>query len=295
MRAWVIAVACALAACDLQEVTVAESEDVVVAEITLRAGDSIQTAFLHRTRQADVPGDVRDARIEVTNAQGAVLGFRLADSEACLTEEALGAAGSCYVSERSDYAIVPGETYTLRIELSTGEVMTSATRVPQAFTLIRPAVAECSLPANTTLPVAWTSSSDAWVYISETLLHGLAPILQERGIALEDDPLELFGLSISNQDTTVVFPTEFGLFQRFDEDLTPALIAIQNGLPAGVVADVTIAAAERNYVNWERGGNFNPSGLIRVASIRGDGTGTFGSIVLRRVVIHAGSSTLPAC
>jgi hypothetical protein len=294
MRAWVVAATCALAACDLQEVTVAESEEVVVAEITLRAGDSIQTAFLHRTRQAGAPGVVHDARIEVTNAQGDVLGFRQADSGACLKEEALDAAGSCYVSERTDYAIVPGESYTLRIELPTGEVMTSATRVPHAFTLIRPAAAECSLPENTTLPIVWTSN-DAWVYISETLLHGLAPILRERGIALEDDPLELFGLSISNQDTTVVFPTEFGLFQRFDEDLTPALIAIQNGLPAGVVADVTIAAAERNYVNWERGGNFNPSGLIRVASIRGDGTGTFGSIVPRRVVIHVGSSTLPAC
>jgi hypothetical protein len=145
------------------------------------------------------------------------------------------------------------------------------------------------------LPIAWTTSSDAWVYVSETLLHGLAPILQQQGIELEDDPLLLFGLSFSNQDTTVVFPTEFGLFQRFDEDLTRALIAIQNGLPAGVVADVTIAAADRNYVNWERGGNFNPSGLIRVASIRGDGTGTFGSIVPHRVVIHVGSSTLPAC
>ena len=295
MRAGLVAVACALAACDLQEVTVAESEDVVVAEITLRAGDSIQTAFLHRTRQPGVSGVVRDARIEVTNAQGDVLGFLPVDSEACLTEEARGAAGSCYVSERSDYAIVPGETYTLRIELTSGEVMTSATRVPETFTLIRPAVAECSLPANTTLPMAWTSSSDAWVYVSETLLHGLAPILRERGIELEDDPLELFGLSISNQDTTVVFPTEFGLFQRFDEDLTRALIAIQNGLPAGVVADVTIAAADRNYVNWERGGNFNPSGLIRVASIRGDGTGTFGSMVTHRVVIHVGPSTLPGC
>jgi hypothetical protein len=62
-----------------------------------------------------------------------------------------------------------------------------------------------------------------------------------------------------------------------------------------VIADVTIAAADRNYVNWERGGNFNPSGLIRVASIRGDGTGTFGSMVTHRVVIHVGPSTLPGC
>jgi hypothetical protein len=294
MRTWLVGLACALAACDLQEVTVAESQDVVVAEITLRAGDSVQTAFLHRTIQPGVPGAVFNARIQVTNVRGDVLEFGLGLDDACLTEVVLG-GGSCYVSERQDYAILPGETYTLHIELPTGEVMTSATRVPETFALIRPAVSECSLPANTTLPMAWTSSNDAWVYVSETLLHGLAPILREQGIPLEDDPLLLFGLSFSNQDTTVVFPTEFGLFQRFDADLTQALIAIQNGLPAGVVADVTIAAADRNYVNWERGGNFNPSGLIRVPSIRGDGTGTFGSIVPRRVVIQVGRSTLPAC
>lgn len=105
----------------------------------------------------------------------------------------------------------------------------------------------------------------------------------------------LFGLSISNQDTTVLFPSEFGLFQRFDEGLTAALIAIQTGLPPGVVADVTVAAADRNYVNWERGGNFNPSGLIRVASIRGAGTGTFGSLVPRRFVVRTDSGNFPAC
>ena len=295
MRAWAVAVLCALVACDLQEITVAESEDVVVAEITLRAGDTIQHAFLHRTLQTSSPESVPDARIEVTNARGEVLAFQETDSRECLTEEIVVVIGTCYASTRTDFDIVPGEAYVLRIQLAEGGVMTSATRVPEVFSLIRPATEECSLPENTTLPMAWTSSSDAWVYVSETLLHGLAPLLREQGIPLEEDPLLLFGLSFSNQDTTVVFPTEFGLFQRFDAELTEALIAIQNGLPAGVVAEVTIAAADRNYVNWERGGNFNPSGLIRVASIRGDGTGTFGSIVPRRVVIHVGPSTLPAC
>jgi hypothetical protein len=295
MRAWIVVCVCAIAACDLQEVTVAESEDVVVAEITLRAGETPQNAFLHRTRQPGISGAVPGARIEVTNAHGEVLRFVPQANIYCLTSEALASDGSCYVSEHPDYDVVPGETYTLRIELPDGRVMTSVTRVPQPFQLTRPTATECALAPNTTLPIAWTASDDAWVYVSETLLHRLAPILLEQGIHLEDDPLLLFGLSFSNKDTSVLFPTEFGLFQRFDADLTKALIVIQNGLPAGVVADVTVAAADRNYVNWERGGNFNPSGLIRVASIRGDGTGTFGSIVPRHVVIHVGSSEHPPC
>ena len=295
MRALLVVAACALAACDLQEVTVAESEDVVVAEITLRAGDSIQTALLHRTLQTGSGGAVEGALIEVTNTRGEVLQFEPARIEECKTLRAASIVGTCYRTAGADYDVVPGETYSLRIQLADGGVMTSTTRVPQAFELTRPTADTCGLPANTTLPMAWTVSSDAWVYVSETLLRGLAPLLAEQGITLEDDPLALFGLSLSNQDTTVVFPTEFGLFQRFEEDLTAALIAIQNGLPAPMLAEVTVAAADRNYVNWERGGNFNPSGLIRVASVRGDGTGTFGSLVPKRIVIIVGASDLPAC
>jgi len=59
-------------------------------------------------------------------------------------------------------------------------------------------------------------------------------------------------------------------------------------------AAVTIAAADRNYVNWERGGNFNPSGAVRVASIRGGGTGVFGSMVPLTFTVTVGGSQ-PAC
>jgi hypothetical protein len=59
---------------------------------------------------------------------------------------------------------------------------------------------------------------------------------------------------------------------------------------------VVVAAADRNYVNWVRGGNFNPSGLVRVPSVRGDGTGVFGSIVAKTVVLTTvPESTAPAC
>ena len=34
-------------------------------------------------------------------------------------------------------------------------------------------------------------------------------------------------------------------------------------------------------MNWARGGNFNPSGLIRIPSVFGDGTGFFGTATQR--------------
>jgi hypothetical protein len=117
-----------------------------------------------------------------------------------------------------------------------------------------------------------------------------------RGIDPPSDPLRLFGLAISNTDTTIAFPAEFGVFDRFDADLTETLAAIQGGLPPGVEAEVVIAAADRNYVNWERGGAFNPSGFVRVPSVFGDGTGVFAAILPRSFFLTtAAVPSLPPC
>ena len=86
------------------------------------------------------------------------------------------------------------------------------------------------------------------------------------------------------------------MFDRFDDDLTEALAFLQQGLPEGIaLTEVVIAAADRNYVNWERGGNFNPSGTIRVPSVHGQGTGVFGSIVPKSFQVRVGDITRPAC
>ncbi|HEX8431778.1 MAG TPA: hypothetical protein VF625_10835, partial [Longimicrobium sp.] len=109
--------------------------------------------------------------------------------------------------------------------------------------------------------------------------YNLRTILGAAGQQVDiPDPLELVGLAVSQQDTTIVLPTEFGLFDRFEID-NDALKAIQNGFPAGVVVEVDVAAADRNYVNGVRGGRFNPSGPVRISSVVGDGVGVFGSIV----------------
>ena len=149
---------------------------------------------------------------------------------------------------------------------------------------------------DTPLEVRWTRSAGAWAYVNETSINGLPAALAPENIEVEEDPLYLLGLSISASDTTVVFPSEFGVFDRFDLEQDLAL-RLQRGLPGGTDAQVTIAAVERNYVNWVRGGNFNPSGQVRVSSLRGDGSGVFGAAVLRRfsVVAESPPSVRPDC
>lgn len=300
MRALALFFICgALAACELREVTVAQPEDFVVAEIYLRTDQQTQFALLHRTVQGGASSAVTDAKVEVRNSAGAVLTFLRTSSATCITPiegESLAPLGSCYVSVLgAPVKIMPGQTYHLTITLADGGVMTGTTRVPDDFTILRPATKVCALPANDTMTIQWTKSEPAWVYAAETNLHGLKPALQKQGIEIDEDPLRLFGLSITNRDTTMLFPTAFGVFQRLDEDLIPALLAIKDGLPAGVVADVVVAAGDRNYVNWERGGQFNPSGTIRVPSIRGAGTGVFGSLVPQHFQIRIGSTAHPPC
>jgi hypothetical protein len=216
----------------------------------------------------------------------------------CIAGDVMGPLdGTCYSQDpRSAGRIVAGSTYSLRITLRDGSVLTGTTTVPGEFEIGTPSAAVCRLDPGTTIDLHWTPARDAWVYVAEVDLNGLAEALAAQGIELEDEPLRLLGLSISRQDTTLAFPTGFGLFDRADPDVADALIAIRDGLPPGVRASVVVAAADRNYVNWVRGGNFNPSGLVRVPSVRGDGTGVFGSIVAKTVVLTTvPESTAPAC
>jgi hypothetical protein len=290
---------CAVASCELREIVTAGSEDVVIAEVYLRTDSTGQIAWLHRTRtDGGITREVPNARIEVTNATtGRVIAYQAAPDSMCVvaSRDARGQElGSCYVSPATaSPVVIPGQRYNLRITLPDGGEMTGTTVVPGDFRVLRPATQICTLPPATRLELMWSASAGAWVYPAETNIFGLRRILQQQGIEIEDDPLNLFGLSVSSADTTMVFPAEFGLFDRFDDDLLEALVALQQGLPAETRAEVIIGAADRNYVNWERGGTFNPSGLVRIASIRGSGTGTFGSIVLKRFEIHVTTGNLP--
>ena len=101
-----------------------------------------------------------------------------------------------------------------------GATLFGAARVPSSFQIEgMPTV--CRLDPNTLLPISWSKSEGAWAYFNETSILGLPAALEPEGIVVEDDPLELLGLSISDQDTTIVFPSEFGIFDRFDLDRGP--------------------------------------------------------------------------
>jgi hypothetical protein len=145
----------------------------------------------------------------------------------------------------------------------------------------------CSLEPARRFTVEWTRAEGAWAYISETQIINLTAALEDSNIEVEEDPLLLVGLSVSEADTTIVFPSEFGLFDRPNLGRDLALV-LQEGLPFGTQAEVVIAAADRNYVNWVRRGAFNPSGIVRVPSLHGDGTGVFGSVVRQRFTVDAG-------
>jgi len=287
--------------CELQEVTLAEVGDAVIAEIILEAGSARQLALLHRTLGTGGGAAVTGAAIEVRDAAGRAMAFEPAPAEDCLDldEEREGAnPGTCYRSvEGAPFTVEPAATYTLSIRLDDGGRLTGRTTVPGSFAVLTPAAVRCAVPVDSTLELVWTTSPGAWVYIAETSLRGIRAALRPLGIDVPRDPLRLFGLAITNEDTTIVFPTEFGLFDRADPELGPVVLALRGGLPPGVLADVVVLAADRNYVNWVRGGNFNPSGVIRVPSVSGDGTGVFGSVVpvRRRLESRPAADGLPRC
>jgi hypothetical protein len=288
-----------VAACELQEISVTQGEDIVIVELILRADEAVQFAFLHRTLGTN-SGAVPGAAIEVRNGDGEILSFHQVSEAQCVDfdgEQPANALGSCYQSNAGGMIIRPGSAYTLRVVLPEGGVMTGETVVPGAFTLVRPTASPCRLEPDTTLELSWTRADGAWVYLAETLLGGLREALRRRNVEISGrGPVRLLGLSVSGEDTTIVFPSEFGVFDRADDDLSDALVAIQKGLPPDVFGGIIVAAADRNYVNWVRGGNFNPSGPVRVPSVRGAGTGVFGSIVPRNQNLSTNSAdNSPPC
>lgn len=282
-------------ACEISSVALTEPADLLIAEIYLElpegAGPARAVAFLHRTLGTSATGAVDGARVTLTSGNQTVGLFESGTLEPCLQAVTLGqVTGTCFENATlPDGFVVPGGVVTASVEAGPLETLTGTTTVPGDFSLVVPAagVGECLLEAGRLLELEWTTSAGAWAYMGETLIAGLPAILEERGIetGFDEDPLSLVGLSISSADTVMVFPSEFGLFDRFDLDQEVALL-LQGGLPEGASADITIAAIDRNFVNWVRGGSFNPSGTVRVPSLRGAaGSGVLASYVTRTIAV----------
>lgn len=304
-----LACACALAAagCSLEEVTLVEAEDVVVAEVYVQVGggedgQNRATAWLHRTLAAGSPSSspVPGAEVLITSARGFTLELAATAPETCAYDMPVQGTGTCYATTAGLASeIFAGDRLEVEIALPGGKVIRGSSRVPEGFLMVTPSGSEtCQVKPDTPLELRWTASQGAWAYVSETLIGGLREALASQRIEVKDDPLYLQGLSVSAADTTIVLPGEFGVFDRYDLDQDLAL-ALQKGLPAGTDARVVVTAADRNYVNWLRGGNFNPSGVVKVPSLRGDGTGVFATSVSRsfRVVVpkEGTTSSAPPC
>ena len=291
-----------LQGCVLTDVTTVPGEDVLVVESVLRVGAERQILLLHRSVQDQIVRGESGATVIVRTAEGREIRFTERRPGGYPEETICGApfsppeqAASCYVSPRSAGEWVEGgETYELEIRTRGGEQLRGRTQVPNPFYwsfVSRPLDGQipfCEIPPGEPWEIAWAPSEGAWSYVADLEIFGLRERLAEAGVLPPDeipDPLKLFGLAISENDTTLVVPTNFGLFERFDFDQR-LLQALQQGFPEGTVALLTLAAADRNYVNGIRGGNFNPSGPVRIGSVVGDGVGTFGSLYPIWLVIN---------
>jgi hypothetical protein len=263
---------------------------VVVAEVYVQLapgapGRDRLTALLHRTLEGGTGASrpVPGAHVIVTRASdGLSIEMAPTELETCVASLPVDASASCYWAAPELAArLEPGDAVRVDIALPDGGVLQGATTIPGDFALLGgPSGGFCTVAPSATFDVRWTRSSGAWAYVNEALISGLRAALEPEGIIVDEDPLFLLGLSISASDTTIAFPSEFGVFDRFDLGQALAQV-LQRGLPAGTSAKVTVTAGERNYVNWARGGNFNPSGQVKVPSLRGNGTGVFGATVSR--------------
>lgn len=306
-----MAAALAHGGCALTEVTITESDDVVVAETRLilnldgdgGAASLSAYAYLHRTLSAARADEVTGATVRLSGASGAVVHLEAADSGGvCLAfdeEEPNEDVGSCYLAFVSPSPFVPREVVELEVVLADGATLAGSSQIPDAFEFVglTHAGAHCRVEPGTGYRFRWTRATGTWSYLSDTWIKGLPEALAGRDIEVPDS-LYLSGFGIGESDTDILFPGEYGLFNVGDDADADLLRVLDEGLPGGAWADVAFAATDRNWVNWIRGGNFNPSGIIRIPSVFGDGTGFFGTATQRLVNVSAepaGAGAPPLC
>ncbi len=300
-----VGLAMALSGCELDEVTLAQPEDILVAEAYIMVGDGQDrvSAFLHWTLGTRPDRDLLELGVRVIREDGAEFSLFAEPLSECLLpglEEKV--EGVCYsLTMDPEGLFEPGSRVELEILLEDDRLLRGGTVIPDDIEFIKPAVRNrCALPPGEKLEFVWSRSPGVWAYSAETEIRNLRSALAAVGIVVETDSVALRGLAVSDSDTTIVFPKEFGVFDRFNLEREVAL-ALQDGLPKGAIADVVIAAVDQNYVNWVRGGNFNPSGPVRISSLRGPGVGVFGSVVRRTIVVKGGEpnylpgALLPSC
>ncbi|MQA90506.1 MAG: DUF4249 family protein [Gemmatimonas sp.] len=304
----VAVLALGLAGCELAEVEAPESADLLVVESVLRVGSESQYVLLHRSLNGSTVRGEPGATVAVVGPDGERVEFDEATLQDCVFAnlsqwEEVDFDASCYLSPRSAGNFVePGTRYELSIETTRGEIARGRTTVPGVHEFRVPAVpvdsttriASCTLSSDP-FTLSWSQSEGAWGYIISLEISSWGDDLRDQGIEVPD-PIELTTASVSVADTSLLFPANIGLFQRFDLDQR-LLVELQQGLPENADAVLVVVAADPNYTNSIRGGRFNPSGSVRVSSVVGDAVGVFGSVVPLMIRSFAAkpSAAPPAC
>ncbi len=294
-----------LAACEMDSVSLVAPESLLVAEVFIASdgSDALEaTAYLHRVLGSKDYGPVLGANITLTAGSQTVDLVENSDSTStCIppwvqreTSEIEGALGTCYsLGELPVAFAVPGQAIQVKITDGDASELFGQTKLPGDFSMKTPRNGRdfCAVQRDQLLELDWSKSHDAWAYIVEADVWDLADVYN---YLPEDDrppqPLFLLGLAISGDDTSMRFPSEVGLFDRYGlhRDVFEQL---QKGLPESTTADITVSAVDRNFVNWARAGKFHPSGQIRTPSLMGrSGTGVIGSYVRKNFKVLADST-----
>lgn len=308
LTAWTVS------ACDLTEVAIAEADDVVVLQgtivLTLHPDDPSQAEgppqvemaapiLLHRLF-GDKVAPLSGAVVRIASSSGQTIDFVEERLDSCLARDSLGslylkrnAGASCYRPPPSAGVFAPGEMLELTVRTSDDRTLTASSRVPGSFDLQGVALADgqCRLPPDARFKLDWTPADRAWGYLLESEMVGVGT----DGV----DSLYLSRLLNGREQTEAVFPSEFVAIDEYldGEESRKLLVSLQDGLPAGATAEVSVSAVDRNWSNWARGGPYHPSGQVRVPSVFGDGTGFFATSVHRTIHVTTAPDDggLPQC
>lgn len=288
-------------ACELTEVEITEIEPNVVieayAQIRPEGGGTI-IVLLHGS--VGVPGmdpDGPEATVRVLAEDGAEVLLPEAVDEECVYGDAPPDPADprrCYSAAVDPSFVQPSDRLVLQIDLVDGGRIEGGTQVPGAFELVQPNGGACTVVTGA-LDFIWSQSEGTWYYVANVELSGIASDLMALGVQNPADSVVYSSIAVSQSDTVVAYPDDFFLDANEDDfDYTSALnTLVSDGIQSNWVAVVNVTAADRNLTNWVRGGGFHPSGTVRIPSLRGAGTGFFGSSVVLEQRIAGDASGCP--
>lgn len=300
--------------CELVDVDVAQPDDVVVAQVTalLRSGEAegdgfglSASALLHRTRRASGVQPVDGATVRIANQHGReVVLVPEPRGYLCIGVDSLRwgwlqdeTGASCYRFAQTEAPFQPGDQLALEVDLPDGRQLTGASQAPSRFSMpeLRLADGVCAMLPETQQRIDWTPSEGAWGYKSEVRIDGLDDDADGEGLRADSVHLEL--LALGREKTGLVFPRAFGLSEYLDGPYSRELIlSLRDGLPAGASAVFAVTAIDRNWFNWTRNSSFTFSGVVRIPSVFGDGSGVFATGIRRRFEVMVGDAVeAPAC